>query len=214
MAYASDANRTCWGFGQPLPSLHQLVQRASASHSSQRHSPDPEPDDQQDSYVTQLESSHAFFANACIDAMAAALGLSSITHSLAGSILSAQPPVPQERTRNVPGRDAVSASSSQGPPVAAMPHRVIARGATAAGTAGPSQPGSTEAAAATTAAAAAAKEAVWHQIDAAWAAEAVRRGVAHAKAGQPWMLMLLCLVAFLGCCSLQAVCGPLPTPGL
>jgi hypothetical protein len=42
--------------------------------------------------------------------------------------------------------------------------------------------GSTAAAAAK-AAADAAREAVWQQIDGAWAAEAVKRGVAHAKAG-------------------------------
>jgi hypothetical protein len=82
----------------------------------------------------------------------------------------------------------------------------MGEGEAAEGKAGHSQPGTTQAAAAAAtaasepvAAAAAAKEAVWHQIDAAWAAEAVRRGVAHAKAGEQWMLLLLSLLALFGC---------------
>lgn len=139
--------------------------------------------------------------------MAAALGLSSMTHSLAGSIQSAPPPVPQDCSRNIPGHDAVAASSSLGTSVAVQ-HRVTGKGEAAEGKAGLSQPGTTQAAAAAAAtaasepvaaAAAAAKEAIWHQIDAAWAAEAVRRGVAHAKAGKQWMLLLLSLLALFGC---------------
>jgi hypothetical protein len=94
-----------------------------------------------------LEGSRAFASNACVDAMAAALGVSHLTTALAGSM-----------------QDGAAVAT---PPAAAA-------AADAPGVAPP---------AAAAAAAEAAKQAVWRQVDGAWADEAVRRGVSLAKSG-------------------------------
>jgi hypothetical protein len=159
MAYTSDEVKRCWGFAHPLPSLLHLLQRGPAAQQPPRqHPPDHTSDTVDETYITQLESSHAFISNACVAAMADAMGISSVADSLAGSILT-KPAAAQA--------DAGSAL----PPSAA-----------------PSSPGSQQqtgpaAAAEAAARSEAAKQAVWHQVDAVWADEAVKRGVAYAKAG-------------------------------
>lgn len=168
MAYTSDEVRRCWGFAQPLPSLLHLLQRGPAAQQPPRqHPPDHTSDIIEETFITQLDSSHAFISNACVAAMADALGISSVTDSLAGSILSPHPAADQPNARPRPPSADPSSPRSQQPTV--PPAHASAAPAAAAEAAARSK---------------AAKEAVWHQVDSVWADEAVKRGVAHAKAGR------------------------------
>lgn len=144
-----EGRQGCWGFAHPVPSLDQLLRDQQSSSHGRPHPTDALRADQEAavSYTSRLEASHAFTSNACVAAMAAALGLTDVTASLAGSLL---------------GQQAAAASAA-------------ALAAAAAHT----EPGK-----ARSKAAAAARAAVWQQVDGAWAAEAVKQGVAHAKAGE------------------------------
>lgn len=149
---AHTAVQQCWGFADPVPSLLTLKREAAAKQATNtRQSPQHTgPVENEGSYITRLESSHAFLSNACVAAMAAALGLSDLTTSLAGSMFAAA------------GAAALPAAAGS----ASQANSQAWQGAAANLTAD------------------LASEAVQQQVDHAWADEAVKRGVAHAKAGK------------------------------
>jgi hypothetical protein len=189
MAYSSPEVQACWGFAagsHALPSLQQLLHEAAAKQAHHRHSPNREGLDSEPSFIAQLESSHVFTSTACVAAMAAALGLSDITTSLAGTLMSAQRVSAASTAATPPAVGLAEAAASAGPlaehpPALSPPQHQVNAGAGAAKQFTGAGEGSTAATA--KAAADVAREAVWQQIDGAWAAEAVKRGVAHAKAG-------------------------------
>lgn len=192
MAYSSPEVRACWGFaagGEALPSLPQLLREAAAKQARHRHSPDLEDSDPDPSYLSQLENSHAFTSNASVAAMAGALGLSHLTTSLAGSLMAAQPVNTAAVTPAAADIAEAAVAAVAGRPMscsADSPPRCQSNTAGAATKRGRGPSSGSTAVKAAAAAADAARDAVWQQIDGAWAAEAVKRGVAHAKAGKQW----------------------------
>lgn len=160
----------CWGFAEDLPTLAQLQQQAwrraeaqAATATIQPHQQQQHQDDEHGdagSFLPQLESSHAFTSNACVAAMAAALGLDHLTDSLAGTTI-----------RLAAHSTTTTTGAAQKPAAEAQHETVAAPGAAVQ---------QTPAAGLTPAQA---RQAVWQQVDNAWSDEAVRRGVSYAKAG-------------------------------
>lgn len=150
-----------------MPSLQQLLLLATSRQGTKQLPGSSSCDAVEQTPLNMLEQTSAFASNASVASMAESMGLSALTTSLAGTLMTC-PTQPRDTSTTF------AAAATGGPSNPCGSRQVQHQAPAHTGSALENS---------LTAAAEVAKAMVWRQVDNAWAVEAVKRGVAYAKSG-------------------------------